>query len=191
MPSEEQTTKTTERCAEHPGRRAVGACEACGRPLCVACAVPVRGRVVGVECVASVLGEQQQPDGGRSWRRSELAVGVGLAAVVIASILPWTRFGVGSALLGGWDAVPSWSLLASAAGTAALVAWSALERRRRRGGDGVALAGGIVAAAAAFLAYIHPPPFTKPWVGPVVAFLGGVATVVAVVGETRRSRRVG
>ena len=49
----------------------------------------------------------------------------------------------------------------------------------------------IIAAAAAFLAYIHPPPFTKPWVGPVVAFLGGVATVVAVVGGTRRSRRVG
>ena len=45
MPTEERTTKGTERCATHPSRNTVGICDVCGRPLCVECAVPVRGRV--------------------------------------------------------------------------------------------------------------------------------------------------
>ena len=57
MPTEERTTKGTERCATHPSRLTVGTCDVCGRPLCVECAVPVRGRVLGPECLSEVLGD--------------------------------------------------------------------------------------------------------------------------------------
>ena len=49
------TTTRTSRCANHPGEAGIAACELCGRWLCVACAVPVRGRVIGPECLASVV----------------------------------------------------------------------------------------------------------------------------------------
>ena len=189
MPAEERTTKIAERCGAHPGRQAVAGCEACGRPLCVACAVPVRGRVVGVECVVSVLGEQVQPEPGRGWSRPELVSGIGLGLVVLASILPWTRFGVGSRILGGWDSVPSWSLLASATGVLASVLWWLVQRGRRRGAEVLTLVGGSVAAAAAFLTLIHPPPFTKPWIGPVVAMMGGAIAAIAAVTTLLAARR--
>lgn len=187
---DEPSAGVAEKCAAHPGRQAVAECEACGRPLCVACAVPVRGRVVGVECVVSVLGEHA-PAVGRGWSRTELAAGSGLCLIAVASVLPWTRFGVGSAFLGGWDAVPSWSLLASVAGVATVGVWWVVGRRRRRGGDVVALSGGIVAAAAALLAFIDPPPFTKPWIGPAVALLGGGIAAVGAALDARRAGRVG
>jgi hypothetical protein len=190
MPEETSAT-IAEKCAAHPGRQAVAECEACGRPLCVVCAVPVRGRVVGVECVVSVLGEHPQAVVGRGWSRSELAAGSGLGLVAIASVLPWTRFGVGSAFLGGWDAMPSWSLLASVAGVATFAVWWVVGRRRRRGGDLVAMTGGAVAAAAALLGFIHPPPFTKPWIGPVVALVGGVIAAGGAALDARRAGRVG
>ncbi len=191
MPPEERTTRLAERCAEHPGRQSVAECEACGRPLCVACAVPVRGRVVGVECVVSVLGEQPQPPVKPGLSRAAFAAITGLGTIVVASLLPWTRFGVGSTFLGGWDAVPSWSLLASATGVLAFVVWWIRGRGRRRGAAVVASVGGVVAAAAALLAAIHPPPFTKPSIGPGLAFLGGITALVAGLIETRRPRRVG
>lgn len=156
----------------------------------MACAVPVRGRVVGVECIGSVLGELPQPVPGRGWSRVELTAGIGLALVVIASALPWTRFGVGSAFLGGWDAVPGWSLLASVSGVVTLPVWWVIGRRGGRA-EVVASAGGVVAAAAAFLALINPPPFTKPWIGTMTALLGGLAAAVAGAMETRRQLRVG
>jgi hypothetical protein len=190
MPLDDRAAKVSDKCAEHPGRQAVDVCEACGRPLCVACAVPVRGRVVGVECVASVLGELQQPSPERGWGRAELLAGSGLALVVIASVLPWTRFGVGSAFLGGWDGVPSWSLLASSSGVVAFAMWWSIARKGGRGAEVVALAGGVVAAAAAFLALIHPPPFTKPWIGMAAALLGGIAAAVGGAIEVRRRLRV-
>jgi hypothetical protein len=140
--------------------------------------------------VVSVLGEQEQPAVKPGWSRAALATGAGLATVVVASLLPWTRFGVGSAFLGGWDAVPSWSLLASIVGAATLVAW-AWGSPRRRGAAVVGSIGGVVAAAAALLALIHPPSFTKPWIGPVVALVGGATSLVAGVIEACRPRPVG
>jgi hypothetical protein len=189
--SEEVSAKTAEKCAAHPGRQAVAECEACGRPVCVICAIPVRGRVVGVECVVSVLGEHTQVVVARGWSRTELVAGSGLGLVAVASVLPWTRFGVGSAFLGGWDAVPSWSLLASVAGVVTFAVWWVVGRRSRRGGDLVAIAGGVVAAGAALLGFIHPPPFTKPWIGPVVALIGGVIAAGGAALDTRRAERVG
>lgn len=191
MTTEERGSKLAQRCAEHPGRQAVAECEACHRSLCVACAVPVRGRVLGVECVASVLGEDPQPlvKPGRS--RASIMSGAGLGGVVVASLLPWTRFGVGSSILGGWDAVPSWSLLASLTGVVGLIVWWLSGRRGRRGAEVAALVGGLVATAAALLAAIHPPPFTRPSIGPDVAFLAGITALVAGVIEARRPRHVG
>ena len=46
-----------ERCIHHPGRPAVARCSACEEPVCMTCAVPVRGRVLGPECLAAELGD--------------------------------------------------------------------------------------------------------------------------------------
>lgn len=191
MASDERATRVSERCAAHPGRAAVAECEACGQPLCVACAVPVRGGIVGVECLAAVVGERSVADPGRTWTAAELASGVGLALAAIASILPWTRFGVGSGLFGGWDAVPSWSLLASVAGVLGTAIWWAVLRRGQRGAALAAAAGGAVAAIAASLAAVHPPPFTKPSIGPALAVVGGLIAVGGVAAATREARHVG
>jgi hypothetical protein len=146
---------------------------------------------VGVECVVSVLGEQPQPPVKPGLSRAALAAVAGLGTIVVASLLPWTRFGVGSAFLGGWDAVPSWSLLASTTGVLSFATWWKRGRGPHRGGALIASVGGFVAAAAALLAAIHPPAFTKPWIGPDLAILGGIAALIAGVVEARRPRRVG
>lgn len=190
MRPEDRQSKVAERCSAHPDRDAVARCEACGLPVCLACAVPVRGGVVGVGCVVDVLGEQPQPAAPETRTREALVAGTGLAVAAVASFLPWTRFGVGSGLFGGWDAFPGWSLVASAVGVGAFVAWMLLGVERRRGAAVAALTGAVIAAAA-LMAWIHPPAFTKPSVGPVVAFLGGLTALVSGVLEARRSRRVG
>ena len=61
-----------ERCVHHPGRAAVARCSACEEPICLPCAVPVRGRVVGPECLAAELGD---PDLRPLRRRSRLFPG--------------------------------------------------------------------------------------------------------------------
>src|SRR6476661_9740002 len=43
------------RCSIHSGEDSVAACDVCGRAVCIACAIPVRGSVVGQECLSEVL----------------------------------------------------------------------------------------------------------------------------------------
>ena len=106
MPTEERTTKGAERCATHPSRLTVGRCDVCGRPLCVECAVPVRGRVLGAECLPEVLGSDlPATEPPRPWRslRSPVdrVIGAAFAVAALATLLPWTRFSTGSGFAGG------------------------------------------------------------------------------------------
>src|SRR5467141_1795536 len=116
-----QTSAQPGRCANNPAVASVGACDMCGRPLCLACAVPVRGRVIGPECLSKVLVDAPPlphlpapvPVAG-----SRLAL-AGFAMLVVASVFPWSRFGDSSRYFGAWT--PHWSLVAVVAGVLGLL----------------------------------------------------------------------
>lgn len=165
----------------------MASCDACGRALCVACAVPVRGSVVGPECLAEVLPDVPEPavpTRPRLWGR--WVAGAGFAIVLAASILPWARYGDASGMFEAWEL--HWSLLTVAASLAGLVALFAFRRRRS---DPVLEAGVVLALAAlatvgALLHGRHPPPLstaaTPGWglglMGALVALVGAAATML-------------
>jgi hypothetical protein len=180
----------------HPESEAVALCDACGRPACLACAVPVRGQVFGRECLADVLGPDQEaaPDHQPGAPRDPalLAAGLGFVAVVVASILPWTRFGQGAGTFGAWGFSPArWSLLSAIAGAVGFLAWLVIRIRPSRARSGTLLLWILAAstAAGAVMHMWHPPGFTHPWLGPWVA-LGGAAVVVGATGWRRLRRSV-
>ena len=170
-------TKGSERCEIHPGTVSVARCARCDRTLCIACAVPVRGEVLGPEClpadVANEAGSAQvrRPPMARWW----IGAGAALVLLVGSTVLPWTRFGVASGWFGAWGAPLCWSTLTVAAASLAFLMWAA----RRYPGPAtvrVVAALAIVAAAGAHLSIINPPPFTRaspaPWVALVAGGLG-------------------
>ncbi|MDP9343336.1 MAG: B-box zinc finger protein [Actinomycetota bacterium] len=172
------------RCETHPGRAAVGRCESCGRLLCIGCAVPVRGQILGPECVGEVLGpdlarEAAAPS--RQPRQPGLALaGVGFAGALVASALPWsTQFSShASGLFGGWGFTPlSWSLVAAVAAVIGGAVWAVARWKagRRETARWALLTMAVLVAAGAVLYLIAPPPFSRPWLGPWVA-LGAAAT---------------
>jgi hypothetical protein len=190
MPTEERTTKGMERCATHPSRLTVGTCDVCGRPLCVECAIPVRGRVLGAECVSEVLGTDipaLTPP--RPWRRfrspADRLTGALLAVAALATLFPWTRFGTGSGFAGAWAFDVRWSMLAACAALIGLGVWFALGRRPSAART-VAIIAGPVIALGSLLAALNPPPFTKPSLAPWIAMTAGAGA--AVVAAYARSR---
>ena len=168
----------------------MGVCDVCGRPLCVECAVPVRGRVLGSECLAEVLGDDiggSEPP--PPWRKKRSAAdrvaGVLLAIVALASLLPWTRFSTGSGFAGAWAIDGRWSMLAAGGATIGLGVWLASGARSALARI-AAVAGGAVASAGSLLAIVNPPPFTKPAAAPWIALVAGAsALLAAVVGGIR------
>jgi len=180
------------RCANHPGETQVAACDVCGRPLCVACAVPVRGSVVGPECVAEVVpdvAEPAVPGRPRSW--GQRATVAGFSLVLVASILPWARYGDASGWMQAW--APHWSLLVVTASLAGLVAVYVFRRRRSDPAlEAVVLLGlSALALLGAVLHGVHPPPLstatTVGWglglTGAVLATVGAIANMVRELGR--------
>jgi hypothetical protein len=162
----------------------VASCDDCGRPLCLSCAVPVRGRVLGPECLVAAIGpdpslpEVSERDPGSSARA---AAGVAFCLAALATVLPWSRFGSGSEPFGAWSSSPTWSMLAAAAAIAGLLVW--VGRRFAAGTPArwdvlLALVGALVALASV-LAILRPQPFTSPWLGPWVSLVAGVAAATA------------
>jgi hypothetical protein len=192
---EGQTQARPGRCATHPGAASVGSCDVCGRSLCVSCATPVRGTLVGRECLAAVLEDAAaadslptptQPRGGR-------LVLAGFAVVVLSSLLPWSRFGDSSRYLGAWSL--HWSLVAALAGVIGL-AFALYVRRRpldpmiEAGAFGVL---GLLIVIAAVIQHRHPPILSEatywPWVaalGGALALLGSAMKLTAVI-QARRT----
>jgi hypothetical protein len=180
-----------ERCRHHPGRAAVGRCSACGEPVCLSCAVPVRGRIFGPECLAKELGdpaltappEPERSVPGAGWSLA------GAALAVLATVGPWTRAGTGARVLGAW--VPSfrWSMVAAVASLALLgLAWWF----RSSGSDVpralIAIVGVLVTAASA-LAIVFPPTFQVASWGPWAAALGGAVATGGAIASGAVERR--
>jgi hypothetical protein len=168
------------RCATHPAAASVGSCDVCGRPLCVACATPVRGAIVGRECLAAVLEDAPAADPAPNPirpRGGKLALG-GFAIVVLSSLFPWSRFGEGSRYLGAWT--PHWSLIAALAGVLGLVfavyvLRRPLDPRLEAMPHGIL---GLLIVIAAAIQHRHPPILSEATFWPWVAVLGGALAVL-------------
>jgi hypothetical protein len=147
--------------------------------------VPVRGQVLGAECLSEVLGpdapreEARAGEGPGVTRRS--VVGAAFAVAFVSTLLPWSRFGEGSGPFGAWGRSPRWSVLAAVAATLGLALW-ALQRRLdlRHPAWGIVLSGlGGLVALGAVLALLRPPSFTRVWFAPWIAIGAGIVVVAA------------
>jgi hypothetical protein len=190
MPTEERTTKGAERCATHPSRLTVGTCDVCGRPLCVECAVPVRGRVLGSECLSEILGDDVPATAPpRPWRRLrspiDRVIGASLVVAAVATLFPWTRFSTGSGFAGAWAFDVRWSMLPACAAVIGVGIWIGFGRRPKVVRTAAIVAGTVVAVGS-LLAALNPPPFTKPAIAPWIALVAGAGA--ALLGAFARSR---
>lgn len=188
MSPEERPTKVAERCELHPNRTAVVHCAACDRPLCIRCAMPVRGRVLGPECLVSELGEESPaPAEPERERRSapEVVAGVAFCLAAIASLLPWTRFASGSGFAGGWALDLRWSTLASITAVGSLACWI-FGRRRGLVGLRTRVVLGLAGALGATMAIVNPPPFKHASITP---FLVVPLMLTGVVATFRLARQ--
>jgi hypothetical protein len=172
----------------------VARCDGCGRTLCLACATPVRGGALGAECLQRAIGpDAPAPDALPSALRSPgvLALAAfGLA--VVATFLPWSRFGPGSGAFGAWSRSPRWSLVVAVAASAGLALAAGRARLPRTGVWDAVLAGaGVVVAAGSALALLAPPDFASPWIGPWVALGGGIGAVATSLAGLRARNREG
>jgi hypothetical protein len=162
--------------------------------MCLTCAIPVRGRTLGSECLSTALGpdavvpEVHEPDPGAA--AHTVALG-GFALAALATVLPWSRFGTGSGPFGAWEAKPTWAMVAAVAALTGLIL--ALGRRLGPGGrpawDVAAIAAGAAIALAAVLAVLRPPFATSPWLGPWVALAAGATAALASIEALREVRR--
>jgi hypothetical protein len=180
-----------DRCRHHPGRAAVARCSACGDPVCLSCAVPVRGRVFGPGCVAEELGDPAltMPPGpdvsvpGAAWMVA------GGALALLATVGPWTRAGTGARIFGAWLPSVRWSTIAALASLVLVgVAWWF-----RSSGSGLArtvvIVTGLLVVGASVLAIAFPPIFQVASWGPWVAAVGGAtAAGVAIAGLASERR---
>ena len=95
--------------------------------MCISCAIPVRGIVVGPECLGGMIEDApplEQTAPRFSLRADTLAV-IGFALVVVVSLFPWSRF-ASSGFFDAWTV--HWSLLAVGAGAAGLLFSLAVRR---------------------------------------------------------------
>jgi hypothetical protein len=182
-----------ERCIHHPVKAAIERCSACGEPICLVCAVPVRGRVIGPECLADELGDpalraplDPEPAVAGSW----LAV-AGAVLAVASTIGPWTRAGAGDRLLGAWVPSLRWSMVAAVAAVALLPATWWFRSRRSLTGAGVVILGGAAVVAAAALAIAFPPTFQAASWWPWLAAIGGVVSMAGAIASGIMERRPG
>jgi hypothetical protein len=196
MPPDERTTKTADRCSMHPGVPSIARCDVCDLPLCVECAIPVRGRVVGRECLAELIGSAGGPaemaEAGRRPARPGMGIlGAAFIAATVATTLPWTRFGQSSGAFGAWGWTIRWSMLAAVSAVIGLALW-AIQWRRPRLTDRLAARtlGSItvVVGIGALMAGLHEPPFTK---ATFVPWLALCASVLGIAGAVRANGRPG
>lgn len=165
-------------------------CDGCGRLLCLACAIPVRGRTLGAECLADVLGPQTPiPEiPSRERATSRTVARSAFVVAVLATLLPWSRVGAGSGAFGAWTAPPRWATLSAVAAVGGLLLpWVGRILSRPAWGVASTVAGALVAGGA-LLAIWLPPDFSGPWLGPWVALSAGLVACAASAATIRRAR---
>ena len=195
MPGDDRPVKGLERCARHPASPAIARCDGCGRTLCLICATPVRGQVFGTECLSEVLGPDAPPEsedaarGGDALARTFARIAFAFA--LVATALPWSRFGPGSEAFGGWSQTARWSMVAGIGAIAGLALTLAQRRPslRTQRWDTLAATLGAVVGMAALFAVLFPPAFSRPWLGPWVSLASGILACGASVVAGRTAER--
>ena len=159
----------------------------CGRPLCLTCATPVRGDIIGPECLSAVLDEIPAPTPVpiRTPRIANYLVVGGFGLVVALSVFPWSRFGDSSGFLEAWTV--HWSLLAVMAGVGGVLASIWLSRRPAdpRVETAIYSALAVLVVAGASLHRLRPPPLSASAVTPLLAI---IAAVIALTGTLMKFR---
>lgn len=190
VPVEERTSRT-DRCTQHPGAASVARCDGCGRSLCLTCAIPVRGLVLGTECLAQVLGEDAPVDEPSDTRRLG-APAIAFLVATTATVAPWTTLGDGSGPLGAWSRSPRWSLLAALAAVAGVLV-EAVARRLAIGTvarDVADIVLGLAVFAGSVLAWFRPPfpadSVATPWIAAAAGAIAAAAAAVDLRGHVRR-----
>jgi hypothetical protein len=153
--------------------------------------VPVRGRVLGTECLPEVLGDVAVSESPHPWRRmrssADRLAGAFLIVAALATLLPWTRFSTGSGFAGAWAFDRRWSMLAAVGATIGLGVWLAFGAHAPVARL-AAMIGGAVVATGSLFAILNPPPFTKPALAPwITAVVGAGALVIGATPGTRSS----
>jgi hypothetical protein len=182
------------RCVHHPVVPRVVACDVCGAQLCLACAVPVRGNVIGPECMGQVLEDSAHavPPSAPPGPRTDLLAVAGFGLVVLLSIVPWNHSLESSELFRAWTL--HWSLLAVLGASIGLVVSVATWRHPRdlRLEAALQLGLGLLVGVAALLHFQRPPPLSSPSVAPILAMIGtglavlsGAAKWLAVLRQRR------
>lgn len=180
----DDATPVRARCLTHPGVAAVAFCDSCGGALCLDCAIPVRGEVIGIECLATRVPDSPPPAEAAAGRRTipdRVSLG-GLLLALLASLLPWTQFGVADGAFGGWGTPLRYGSLVGPLAAAGLLAiWLASRpgTRAERVRAALAVLAGTLVVIASLLAIGRPPPFTRPSAGPYVAIAGGLTAALA------------
>jgi hypothetical protein len=183
-----------QRCSVHTDRPAAGRCAACERPACLACSIPVRGRVLCRECAAREVGVPAPvtPAPGPVSRRPDVASGVLLLASLIATTLPWHGSGTLTSPFSAWAARDLWSFLAClclSGGALAALGPILLGRGPSRRASLASTFLAAIAAVATAWTLIGAPDYFSPTPAPFIALGGAVAaTAVGAVGR-RRFRR--
>jgi hypothetical protein len=192
--SVDPTTETqADRCSLHPGSQAVATCGGCGRPLCLWCAVPVRGVAYGNECLHLVLGEDRPFEDEAPAERAPSGALIGFGIALAATVLPWTRFGEGDSPFGAWSLSPRWALLAAVASVLGLGVTLVARRRARPDPRWVIaeVAFGAAVVVGSVLEWLRPPFPSRPTVAPWIAAAGGMFAVVSAVRCLRKDANVG
>ena len=178
------------RCANHPALAEVGRCSICGRALCLTCATPVRGDLIGPECLSAVLDEMPPPTpvAIRTPRFANHTVVAGFGLVVALSVFPWSRFGDSSGFLEAWTV--HWSLLAVLAGAGGLIAAIRFLLRPADPRIETAFHSGlaVVVAVAAWLHLLRPPPLSASAVTPLFAIAAALVALAGAVWKFRAMR---
>jgi hypothetical protein len=180
-----------DRCRHHPGRAAVARCGTCGDPVCLSCAVPVRGRILGPGCVAEELGDPAltmppEPDvsvPGAAWALA------GALLALLATVAPWTRAGSGARLLGAWVPNVRWSTIAAlGALVLVVVAWW-FRASGSRAARTLVIVTGLLVVVSSALAIAFPPIFQVASWAPWAAAGGGAIAAGAAIASSARERR--
>jgi hypothetical protein len=186
----DEASSAKQRCGVHTDRISVGRCQECGRPACLACAVPFRGRLLCRTCAARALGAPRPEEAvPRPSTGPDVAAGAVLAVGLLATIPPWHQAGSLSGALSAWapsSELPVFVAVLALAGAAALTLGVALLHRPGRGPTAGAAALSAVAAGAIAFSLIRAPDFYAFTPAPFVALAAGM--VAAVIGVIRIRR---
>jgi len=166
----------------------------------MACAIPVRGRLLGAECLGNIVEDPPPiPSAPAPIHRGDGLALFGFGIVVLLSLFPWSRFGEGAGFLQAWRG--HWSLVAVLGAVAgAILAWRMRSTGIRRPWLEAAAYGvlAVMVAASSILYWRHPPVLTRAslvprlaLLGAAVALAGGVSKAWAAWQADRHRRGVG